>query len=85
MAEDRMTLSSLAGVMDLWERRARWKSSSRRRLGSMAEDQMTLPMFAGVLDLLKKQKLGLSSAEGDTCKAECYASRLVHGSQPSAG
>ena len=68
-----MTLPTLAGVIDLWERRARCKSSSRRRLGTMAEAQMTLPTFAGVNDLLEKQEIGFSSAEGDTCKAEFYA------------
>jgi len=35
--------------------------------------------------LLKKQEIGPSSAEGDTCIDGCYALRLGHGSQPAAG
>jgi hypothetical protein len=50
----------------------------------MDDDMMMLPTFAGVIDLLEKQEIGPSSAEGDTCKAGCYADILVHGSQPSA-
>jgi hypothetical protein len=46
---------------------------------------MTLPIFAGVIDLLEKQEIGFSSAEGDTCNDGCYASSLLHGSQPSPG
>jgi hypothetical protein len=51
----------------------------------MAEDQMTLPTFAGVIDLPEKQKIGTSSAEGDTCELWMHADSLVHGSRPSAG
>jgi hypothetical protein len=45
----------------------------------MDDDIMTLPTFAGVIDLLEKQEIDFSSAEGDTCKAGCYALCLVHG------
>jgi hypothetical protein len=51
----------------------------------MDDVKMMLPTFAGVTDLLEKQEIGLSSAEGDACKRLCYARRVVHGSQPSAG
>ena len=46
---------------------------------------MTLSTFAGVIDLLKKQEIGPSSAEGDTCKLGRYAGSLIRGSPPSAG
>ena len=76
-----MMLPTFAGVMDLWERRARRKSSSRRRPGSMADDRMTLHTFAGIIDLLEKQEIGHSSAEGDTCKHGC----LPHASSMDPG
>ena len=46
---------------------------------------MTLPTFAGVNELLKKQEIGFSYAEGDTCNAGCHALRVVHGPPLSRG
>jgi hypothetical protein len=51
----------------------------------MDDDQMVLLTAAVVIDLLKKQEIGLSSAEGDTCERGWYADSVVRGSRPSAG